>query len=189
MKRTTPANTHSAQKFVLILGTSFFLIIVYLFYRSSQIKNIKCYLEEKPCPESVSKKIEESLLHKNIFFTNLDKNIDNWKINKVTRTLPSTLNIWLEPTLEESQHLTFEELLEEYQIPVKNIEEKDQIWIIYLDTDPELRALVNKDNPQEGLFKISHVLKEVNLKEIDLSILEIDARFKLVVLKTKYSEL
>lgn len=199
-------NPSSIKKvfFILLLLLLFFFFLTYKFFK---INIIKCEQNSQPCNSETLDKLQH-LYHSSLFFTDFDKTFSQFEDYQINKKLPNTLIIKLSKTsshyyqLDENSFIsttkqeTLDKKLNEkinnlfnqldkYEISYEKISLKKNIFIIFLTND--VRSLIDLNDIKNGTYKLSQILKNIELKEIDTAIKEIDTRFKMPVLKTKHT--
>jgi hypothetical protein len=192
--------------FILII-----MIMVAIIYIQSlfTIKNIECQQNNIPCSAATLDKIEH-LKGASVFFTDFDKSLSQFEPYDLQKKLPNTLRLTLNgepsnyyqvaengeviisqqevinPALNQKIHTLFLEL-DESNIEYTKIAIKEDTSIIMINDS--LRALIDLTESVSGVYKLKQVLDNVDLKEVDTAIVEIDTRFTMPVLKTRQTDL
>lgn len=193
--------------FLFIFCSLFFLTNI-LF----SIKNIECHSDGKSCSTETIEKIS-TLKHRSLFFTDFEPVSRQFSDVKIQKKLPNTLIIFLKEDKQEYFSLVGSEIqkveyknsdpeitsianelineLDKAQIKWNKIEYINQVLIVYIESrEAAYRALIDKQEISTGVYRIKTTLDHIDIKgQVDVSIKEIDARFKLPVLKTQFTNI
>lgn len=192
---------------VAIISSSLLLLLRFL-----TIQQIECQSQGKTCSVETYNKLNK-LKNASLFFTNFEEKLADFKVISLKKRLPQTLVLEVEEAVANYYALAGAEVKQvEYdqrdeqltplandlvnglvreQINFNKIELISQVFIVYLQDDGyDYRALIDSTDVQTGLYRLKTTLNHVDFKaDVDVSIKEIDTRFKLPVLKTQFTSL
>ncbi|NCN87477.1 MAG: hypothetical protein GW941_01125 [Candidatus Pacebacteria bacterium] len=166
---------------------------------------IECQQNKQPCPKATTDKLGH-LYNQSLFFTNFDDTLSQIADYQISKKLPDTIILELENVQTNYYQLNDENIfkisqeeklekdlnskinnlvsgLEQMEINYQNIRLENNIFIILLNNN--YRALIDSTDLENGIYKLNQILNNIELKEIDNDIKEIDTRYKMPVLKTK----
>jgi len=188
--------------------------IIFFLYSYFKITSIVCLQNNQACNGETRAKLDH-LLGRSLFFTDFNKTLSQFESYQIKKRLSGELMVNLSKTrrsffrLDENglivranEQTLDPEIDKKINLLIKNLGNgeieygqlklildspttNEEIFIVELSED--LRALIDANDLEGGTYKLDQILDNLELKEIDLSIKEIDTRFKMPVLKTKYS--
>lgn len=206
--KPTTRNKKITSLFILIIVSSGF----FLLNRFFTIKKIVCSSQNLPCSATTLNKLS-FLNNQSLFFTNFEEKLAEFKVVSLKKELPNTLVLAVEEAIinyyalsgAEVKQVTYDQRDEQLsplanelvnglnreQIIYDKIELISQVFVVYLrDDGHEYRALIDSADLKTGLYRLKTILNHVDFKaDVDVSIKEIDTRFKLPVLKTQFTSL
>lgn len=173
------------------------------------VKKIHCQENEQTCSQATLDKIAH-FYNKSIFFTNFDQDLEQFSDYYLEKRLPNELSVNLsnvqsqyygvdennkfvitkDDQLDKETNLIANNIhnqLQKQEIIFQSIELKNGVLIIELQEG--MRALIDSNQITLGVTKLKIIQSNLSLKEIDTGIIEIDARYKMPVLKTKLSDI
>jgi hypothetical protein len=198
-------NSKLLNSLSLIIAGLFSLSLILVNKTFFTVKKIDCQQNNQPCLPATLDKLTH-LYNQSLFFTNFNKTLSQFFDYQINKKLPDTLVLKLENVQAHYYRLNEESIFEiaqeesldknlnqqindlttgltQAEIKYQNIKIKKDVFIILLETN--YRVLIDKNDVSNGVYKLNQILKNIELKEIDTAIQEIDTRFKMPVLKTK----
>lgn len=170
------------------------------------ITTITCVENSQECSPS-NQEWAQSFLGQSLFSVSpLLQPTSPFEVTKITKQLPNTLTIEIaahdtrQPngTLPDHQYDftkkpdqeidTLREYFEGEGIAVKDIEYQAQTELVIVSFPDEKRALLSSTNTALEAQKLAIIKNHLDLDEIETSIVEIDTRYTLPVLRVSYSE-
>lgn len=182
-----------------------FIILLFINHKVFIVKKIDCLQNDKPCLKATTDKLQH-LHNQSLFFTNFDKTLSQFADYQISKKMPHTIILKLENVhanyyrlnSENNFEISSEEnldkklnqkvndlvtSLEQMEIKYLNIKMENNIFVILLENN--YQALIEYNDVKNGVYKLNQILDNIELREIDSEIKEIDTRYKMPVLKTR----
>ena len=166
------------------------------------ITNIECSILNEKCSTQLTEQINKQLLGKPLFITDFSQvlSIPNVEVTQFSKHVPGKLYLQLETKQTQQgggsfiQTSTVEDTVEfvtkyfaDQEIEVTNVQVfQDENLVVA--TNGNRQILLSIKNLESDLTKTTLVLQNLDLDSIDLAIIEVDARYKLPVLRTSKSQ-
>jgi hypothetical protein len=204
-KNRINSNSNLIKNINLIIYGLLFILLVFINQKIFIVKKIECLQNNKPCLEATTDKLQH-LYGQSLFFTNFDKTLSQFSDYQISKQLPNTLILKLENVHANYYRLNSDNIfeisqeekldknlnqkvndlvtsLEQMEIKYLNIKMENDVFVILLENN--YRALIEYNDVKNGVYKLNQILDNLELREIDSEIKEIDTRYKMPVLKTK----
>ena len=206
-KNRINSNSNLIKNINLIIYGLLFFVFLFINQKIFIVKKNECLQNNKPCLEATTNKLQH-LYSQSLFFTNFDKTLFQFSDYQISKKLPNTLILKLENVQANYYRLNSDNIfeisqeekldkklnqkvndlitsLEQMEIIYQHIKMEKDIFIISLENN--YRVLIDSNDVENGIYKLNQILDNLELKEIDSEIKEIDTRYRMPVLKTKES--